>query len=486
MRTFSCAVTTCLALGLSATAVAADPVTSKPDPVGANDYNAAHGVLYIPTEAIDLVPVDMCPIPQQGNDNPGLGCTDLVAEPTTLEPVANIDEIVEGVVTALAPYNVIVTTTRPAAYVPHQMIIPQDNDDPESTSETCVLAFPDCDGIDRGDVAVTIGGSANCMDPDPVMTVLIAFGRLSGLEGKDNPLDVMMFPPDFTMAVTEYVDECNIIVTPEDPDTMMPTPLACPASYHEASGMCDMDDNQNSHQELLAVYGPADPAIITDDTTPPTIADVTGLPEEGGTVPADSMVDFSATITDDSGYVAVRMTYESPALEEAFGAPGGIASKCTAGACGVEGAMRIEFANGADMPYPDQSMPFGFSELTELPGGEYTVTIEASDFLGNAAEPVVVHFTVEGGTVDDTGPDPDTGDDDADDDDADADADDDDADDDDGDTEDESDDDGGSNVTGDGGDDEGCSCTTSGNPSNAAFLLFGIAGLAMTRRRKSA
>src|SRR5688500_5995811 len=86
MRKFSCAVMSCLAFGLSTSAAADEPLQTIPDPVGAVDYAAAHAILYIPTEAIDLVPTDECIIPMQsGNDNPQLGCTDLVTEATTFE-----------------------------------------------------------------------------------------------------------------------------------------------------------------------------------------------------------------------------------------------------------------------------------------------------------------------------------------------------------------------------------------------------------------
>ena len=120
-------------------------------------------------------------------------------------------------------------------------------------------------------------------------------------------------------------------------------------------------------------------------------------------------------------------------------------------------------------------------DLVEEATGRRPLTmLEASDLAGNEATPFTVSFTVEGG-VGETG-DPDTtgggNDEDNDDDDDDG--------DDDGATTGDEDSDGGSNATGDDGGDEGCSCTAGPTDSNAAFLLFGIAGLAMSRRRKSA
>src|SRR6185503_4749775 len=81
MRKLFCAQLACLTFGLSATAAAGE-LQGTPEPVGANDYAAAPAILYIPMEAITLVPLAACPIPQGGNDNPGLGCSDLVTEET--------------------------------------------------------------------------------------------------------------------------------------------------------------------------------------------------------------------------------------------------------------------------------------------------------------------------------------------------------------------------------------------------------------------
>jgi MYXO-CTERM domain-containing protein len=488
------------------------PWQSVPEPLGAVDYEAVHGVLYIPVESVTLVPVSECSIPQGGADNTGLGCTYLVDEESTFDPVANIDEIVAGVSEALAPYGVIVATTRPESYLPYQMVIPGANEDPKSTSASCVIGSTDCDGIDRRDIAFTVGGTAECNEPDPVRTVLIAFGRMSGLEGKVDAADVMGYPPDFTTPVTTFVDQCDLIVTPENPDTMLPMPLACPSSYHEQSGMCAEDDNQNSHAELLAVYGPA----TAVDTTPPTIGEVDGLPDEGAVLPSMTEVDLVATITDDSGVVAVRMTYESMGLEVEFGVPEGMIDKCTAGSCGVHTggdspAQLLEFQNGNDMAYPDQSAPWRFDELPGLPDGDYTVTIEASDLSGNVVVPIVRHFTVgdggsgtEGGSTGATttgaessssGPsDPTldvTGDLDTDSASVSASASDDDT----------NDDENGGDIDTTGGDidtsgtddagmtedviDRGCGCTTTDRDRAPLVLLVGLAGLVLPRRRSS-
>jgi len=385
---------------LSMSPRAADvPASNAPDPVGAFDYEPVHGLLYIPVEEVTLVPTWACPMPQGGDDAPGLGCAALVDEEVSFAPVADIETVVAGVAEALAPYGVIVTTTRPPFWVPYHMLIPRVDELPESSSATCAIAYVNCDGIDRNDIATTVAGTAACTDPDPVRAALVAFGVMSGLEGKANGADVMGYPPDFT-ATTTFVDGCDPIVTPEDPNTMMPVPPACPSIYHQTNGMCATDSHQNSHQELLAIYGPSRPA----DDTPPTIGEIGGLPDEGALLPAGSAVPVAASITDDSGVVAVRIALQSPALETEFGVADGLVDKCFGGACGVHAGGRvpaqpIEFPTGGGMAYPDPEQPWLFNELPALPDGEYVLTIEAADLSGNSAEPITRTFSIGRGTV---------------------------------------------------------------------------------------
>ncbi len=461
------AVALATSASIAGIASAAD-VGAAPDPSNAVDYDARIGVVFIPLEDVDLIPSSECPVSQSGQDNAALNCLSGLMEATTYTVTAD-EALVTAFSDALAPYNVQVVTERPADYVPYSMIVVTADESAEATSRTCAGAPIDCDGPNRNEIAITSGGTMNCMDPDVLQTVLIAFGYMSGLENNDNPLDPMFYPPDFTMPSAAFDDSCSTVVPTLD-EMGDPNNLVCPGLYHEAYCM-DTEDQMNSHQELLGVYGerPADP-----DTTPPTIDSFT-TPEDGGTLPAGADLELDAMVSDDSNVVAVRWVVASDALLGAGTAVDGQISICTNGVCDDEW-------EGNPFKNPDTPWPF---VLQGLPGGEYTATLEVSDLSGNAADPMMVSFTIEGGSAEDTGPDPDTGEDDNADDDN-ADDDDNGDDDDDGDTEDESDDDGGSNVTGDGGGDEGCSCTTSGNPSNAAFLLFGIAGLAMTRRRKSA
>ena len=121
-----------------------------------------------------------------------------------------------------------------------------------------------------------------------------------------------------------------------------------------------------------------------------------------------------------------------------------------------------------------------------LPGGEYTITVEASDYYGNIADRVEITITLEGGPVDPTGGDTDTagdgsgGESDSSDP---------------SDTNDtfvsEGDDSSGGDTDGsgggasdDGGSSSGCSVGTEGGAGGSIALMLGLFGLGFVRRRR--
>lgn len=466
---------------LFATVASADELQSKPDVQHADGYDAVPTVLFVPTETIPLVPSTECPVSQGGGDNSALGCVAGLDMAGDHMPPANVDDVIMGLTTALAPYNILVTSTRPPEFVPYQMLLPGDEVNDMSTSRTCAGAAIDCDGVQRNDIAFTNGGTMFCMDPDPVQAALIAFGYMSGLENNDNPMDPMYyqaatpFGPDFTMPSTMFVDVCSNLVETVD-DMEMTNPLQCPASVNHEP-YCEGADNQaNSHLELVAYYGEG-PWV--EDTTPPTV-DAMTIPEDGATVEGE--LDLSATVSDDSGLVFVRWTLQSDAL---IGLPG---ADATGRVCkGHNGVCAVSYE--ADPPY-DQVEGGVYStapELASLPDGEYTITFEASDLSGNQlATPIMLTVTVSGnGGVDTTdGTATMTTDATATATDATATASDSDSD-----GESSSEESGnGSNQTGDeGGDEGGCSCSTDTEEQGyggLAALFLGLVGFVASRRRE--
>ncbi len=450
--------------------VHADELQSTPDVQHADGYEAVRAVLFIPDAPIPLVPGAECP--QGTSDNAGLGCVASLEMATDYEPPANIDDVIAGVTTALEPYNVLVTTVRPPEYVPYQLLMPGDAVNEESLSRTCTSAPIDCDGVRRNDLAFTNGGSMFCMMPDPVQAALIAFGYMSGLENTDNANDVMYyqsaapFGPDYTMPIVAFDDACGELVQTVD-DMEMVNPLGCSATVNHEPFCDNMDNQANSHQELLGYYGPGP---FVEDTTPPVIESHT-LPDDGTNVDGD--LDLSVVVSDDQGLVFVRMTIQSTALiglDPRVDETGTIC-KSHNQVCAIDIEETPPYHQNADNTY-------NANDFAQAPGGEYTVTIEVSDLVGNTAESVTRTFTKDGGMSADTtdgmttmtsgmttnSSDP-------------TDSDGDESSSETGDSDD-------TNDTGQDDDGGGCSCSTEPGMGGAAALLIGMFGFAATRRRR--
>ena len=433
-----------------------------------NSAGADPGILYIPTEAIDLVPTAECPIAQGGQPHSGLGCGG-VAEAGTVEPYAgDMDGLMTGVSDAVVDYDVLVTNTRPPPYVPYYMLMPSDVVAREGTSFTCTSAGISCGGRNRNDIAFINGGTENCTEPDPVHAALYAFGRMSGLEGTDDATSPMGYVPDYTAPATAYSATCANLVQQigfNDQDEQINLPLECTSLDHEP---CDADDQQNDQADLLAFYD-----ARVEDVDAPVLSDVS--PEDGATI--EGSLDLTVTVADADVLVGVSWTIQSEALDGLEGTlPGGIISRCTNNAC------QTDWGHEANTPDEDYSL-----SIPGLPDGDYVITLEAADHHGNVAETITINVAIAGGGgdegVDETG---DGADDDPSDDGPD------DGPDDDGPGDDSSVFTTGADETGDGNGDggadggdedpDGCACAASPESGGLMVLLLGLFGLGLRRR----
>jgi hypothetical protein len=88
---------------------------------------AEPGIVYIPTEAIELYPsgiVDTpCELVSTGEDNPGLGCIAGLAEAGTRDPYAQAAMLTTDVAAALDAFDIHVTNERPPPYLPHFLLM---------------------------------------------------------------------------------------------------------------------------------------------------------------------------------------------------------------------------------------------------------------------------------------------------------------------------------------------------------------------------
>ncbi len=454
----------------------------------ASSETTISGILVVPDAAVTLYPPTaestVC-VGNTNSDHSGLGCSIRVDAETEVAPYADAAALLGGLQTALAPYDVTVTHTRPPKYVPYTMLLPDDAASAEGLSFTCTLGSIDCGALNRRRVGFTTGSTMNCMDPVQLHASLYAFGRMSGLEGVADPTDPMNYPPDFTVdpPVTAFVDACvdtvfqNVFDKEGNP--MPDTMLDCsPTIDHaECEGEGDMDpDQQNSHQHLLQAYGAA---LAAADTTAPVVAITSPMDGEVFVLGSDPLeVVLDATVTEDeSAYVGAMWTLQSQAFLDA-GLESDTVEFCTNDACNAN-----PLGNPwADDPSSVKQIGVDAFSIGIMPiEGEYTATLEVTDMHGNVSELQTVTFTVMGAEMPGTGGMDDSG----------------------GDSADSgpmftTSDSAGDGGTGDGdgtagadggsGTDDGggCSCTAGAGSAPITLVMFSLFGLgiATTRRRR--
>lgn len=459
---------------------------AAPSHASASSQDTLPGILYVPSEPVMLYPgvagTPEC-VGAGGSTaavHSGLGCTVSIEEPTEFPAYGDAVNLTENLTSSLADFDVTVTNTRPPKYLPFTMLVAGDEVSATSLSNTCAPSGIDCSTLTRKRIGFTIGGSMNCMDPDPLHAALYAFGRMSGLEGTVEPTDAMFYPPDFTMPVAAYADMCVDIALQilfDKKGNPMPAgDEECAAT--DAHNECMQPDDaglprvQNSYQHMLLAYGaaPAEP-----DTEAPTI-EITA-PADGEVFMADDTgvaeVMFDATVADNADtWVGAQWTLTSQALLDA-GLDSDTIEVCTNQACAVE---------FTDAPAHALAIDGNFSFGGGFPAGEYTLSFEAADMHGNVADAVSVTFTIEGApSADGTAGDETAGG-------GDASATAGDAGDDssvfttgaDGDGGDGT---GGGSTAGEEDDTGGCACNTGPGRGGIVALMFGLLGLGLSRRR---
>lgn len=378
---------TCL---LSTAAILATLTTSS---VAHADTKPA--IVWVPTADIELIPSGMvdsiCEKMLMSGSAVAAGCVSGLDEPITREVSADAMTIAGELRTAFADYDVSIVLDPPPSYVPVFALLTSDSESEESTSYTCGSQVANCSGLSRDGTFSTNAGTLTCSDPDAVQAAIYAVGRLAGLEGKEDATDAMHYPPDYTMPVTTFNDECGPISAQlRGEDKMTPVPLECTSLDHVG---CDSGE-QNSHADLIENLG-----ANAADSDAPVIALTS--PADGDVIAEGGAINVAATVEEASNFAAVRITIASPALEGVDGITGAELSFCTTDICDVN------FLDGD--PFKTADSGWGTGDIGGLPGGEYTVTLEGSDYYGNEAEPVVVTITLEGGPIDPTGGDTDGG-----------------------------------------------------------------------------
>lgn len=429
-------------------------------PLPALDHPPTPGVLYLAMDGLTLKPT--CPGGQQANA--ALNCSPLVDKTVNFPKVVGGDATKQIVFEKLSvfyqAYDLVLTMERPPDYLPYTMaVIGGSAADAGHGGGTCGIANVACDGAKRNHVSLSFPQSC------PGSSAEIAAQETAhnwGLEHTDVQAD-LMYP--FVAGGSSFRDDCMDISHATGSGVTQCTyvhEVYCP----EGGG-----EQQNSHGELLGVFGPRTP-----DDIAPKIVSIT--PADGSVFTTKDSFTVSASVEENSNFVGAKWTWLE-GLPGAFQESG--YTRCTNDVCTDK--------YNAWLPVEG---PWDLIKLSKPPAGTYKFMFEVMDAYGNQASQTIT-FTVnpaegstggdpeEGstGTSDPTGepdptagPDPTEG----------------------GDPTEDVDPSAGSNITGVSGDDpdsdtgmledddQGCGCRTEGGAPAASLLVLLALGLGRRRR----
>jgi hypothetical protein len=233
-----------------------------------------------------------------------------------------------------APFNVIITDSRPASgdYTMNMTgptnpfgggvlgIAPLDCDDSQTHNNITYAFHSAGDQFSASTQATTIGQEV---------------AHSYGLEHVDEPGDIMN--PYNAGGDPSFTDTCITIVQG----------VAC-GSQHAAE--CGSTGLQNSYAELMTLFGPSNP-----DTASPTVS-IT-YPADGATFPTGS--DFTITVQADDDQAVEQVTLYSNDMEQGS----------------------------------DASSPYGW-DVANIPAGSYALFVVATDAAGNEATSATVNIVV--------------------------------------------------------------------------------------------
>jgi MYXO-CTERM domain-containing protein len=342
-------------------------------PIPAEAYTASPGVLYLNFDGVTLTP----DCPSEDLANSALNCSPLVASETTFAAWGDAGQrasITQQMQQYTEAYNIIITTNRPPDFLPYTMAVVGGTAGQAGLEGACGVANVQCDGLRRNHVSLNFAQSC----PGGVADII---GQETshnwGLEHTDNPTDLLY--PTVTGGFKEYVDSCMSIVSNNG------NPVQCGYVHDE---YCGSGEQQNSHAEMLGVFGPRVP-----DTGQPQI--VSTYPEHGAQLSSSESFIVTAELADDSTFLGVKWTWVEglPEGTESF-------TRCTNNVC--------DQAFDPGPSFDPSEVAWDFVQFSApIPLGTYTFTLEAIDTYGNSVTRTFTFEVVEGegdgGSADGTG-----------------------------------------------------------------------------------
>jgi MYXO-CTERM domain-containing protein len=337
-------------------------------PLPSLNQDPTPGILYLAMEGLTLKPT--CSGPQTANS--ALNCSPLVDKETTF-PSAGSAQTQQAILQKMqkyyADFNLLIANQRPPDWVPYTMaVIGGTSGNAGQPNGVCGIANVACDGAKRNHVSLSFPGSCGAAAETAAQESAHNFG----LEHTDVDTDIM-YP--YLAGAAQFRAECMPISHATGNGTTQ-----C-GYVHKVYCPNGGGEQQDSHGELLGVFGPK----VTDSTKPTFVSVV---PEDGAVFStADSFV-ISATITDDSNFVAVKWTWLE-GLPPDFQDTG--YTRCTNQVC-------TDDFNA----WSKVDQPWDFLAINKPPAGAYKFQIETMDMGGNYATRTISV------TVEDAGPDPGT------------------------------------------------------------------------------
>jgi len=251
----------------------------------------------------------------------------------------------------LGKYNIHVTDVRPASGDYDMEMIGDWNPAPGG-GFAGVAPSIDCFNSNGGEVSFTLDYTS--APTGIAKAVLQEIAHTWGLEHVDSKAD-LLYPTTQSVPDPTYVDECFQIVRLDDSNQPVPeNNIQCENQHAQ---FCGQSNFQNSHQELLQIFGPGSP-----DLTAPTV-EITA-PADGAEV--DPKFDLMLNAAD-------NLTPQLLTLSLKIDGPSAAETDPTA------------WPSPSDLTFP----------IAGLAPGEYTVTATVTDEDKNEAVDTV-HFTVKG------------------------------------------------------------------------------------------
>lgn len=322
-------------------------------PVPALDFDPTPGILYVAMDGVTLK--RLCGGGQVANA--ALNCSPLVDDETSFPPLQGGDAaravVMQKLSTFYAPFNLVLTTTRPPDWLPYSMaVIGGTSGNAGQGNGVCGVANVACDGAKRNHVSLTFPQS--CAGSSAEIAAQESAHNF-GLEHTDIQAD-LMYP--FVAGGDSFIDSCMDISHATGDGITQCTyvhEFYCPAGGGE---------QQNSHDELLGVFGPREV-----DTIAPEIVDV--QPPDGSVFTTADSFTISATLTDNLNMVGVKWTWLE-GLPPDFQESG--YTRCTNDVCTDDYAA-----------WRPIDSPWEFLTFTKPPAGAYKFKVEVMDSYGNSA-----------------------------------------------------------------------------------------------------